>query len=99
MVDEEFDRGMAGRQILLRRQVALSFVPESGPFVYNRDRRNGDAWPASDLDLEDGFERPVDVEFGPDGLLYVLDFGVLTFYEGQQGFPKTGRLFRIEPLP
>jgi glucose/arabinose dehydrogenase len=71
-------------------------------FARNRGKDSGgrttDALPASLLDLEDGFERPVDVKFGPDGLLYVLDYGVLDFSKGQKGFPKTGRVFRIEPV-
>ena len=44
--------------------------------VFARNRNEGPAKPASMIDLEDAFERPVDVKVGPDGLVYVLDFGV-----------------------
>jgi glucose/arabinose dehydrogenase len=66
--------------------------------VFARNRGDGPAKPASRLDSKTGFERPVDVKFGPDGLLYVLDFGVFNPTEGlQKVTPKTGRIFRIEP--
>jgi glucose/arabinose dehydrogenase len=67
--------------------------------VFARNRGPGDAQPASRLDLENGFERPVDVKFGPDGLLYVLDFGVFEpTATSQEVLPKTGKIFRIEPV-
>jgi glucose/arabinose dehydrogenase len=67
--------------------------------VFARNRGEGPAQPASRIDLEEGFERPVDVKVGPDGLVYVLDFGV--FNPGEKTmkvFPKTGRVYRIEPV-
>ncbi|HEX5760962.1 MAG TPA: hypothetical protein VF121_17375 [Thermoanaerobaculia bacterium] len=69
--------------------------------VFARNRGSGDsAQPASTLDLTDGFERPVDVKVGPDGLVYVLDYGPLVVSaKGQKAFPKTGKVFRIEPAP
>ena len=66
--------------------------------VFARNRGDGPAKPASMLDLEDGFERPVDVKIGPDGLVYVLDFGVFeSTATAAKIFPKTGKVFRIEP--
>ena len=66
--------------------------------VFARNRGSGPAQPASHIDLENGFERPVDVKVGPDGLVYVLDFGVFNPTEKSvKVFPKTGRVFRIEP--
>ncbi|MDL2718898.1 MAG: hypothetical protein PT977_14210 [Acidobacteriota bacterium] len=66
--------------------------------VFARNRGTGAALPASVAKLERGFERPVDVKFGPDGLLYVLDFGLFTATEkSAKVFPKTGKVFRIEP--
>jgi glucose/arabinose dehydrogenase len=63
-----------------------------------RNRGSGPPEPASTLDLEDGLERPVDVKVGPDGHVYVLDFGPFILGQGQpKGFPKTGKVFRIEP--
>ena len=66
--------------------------------VFARNRGEGAAQPASRLDLEDGFERPVDVKVGPDGLVYVLDFGVFEPNKtAAEVLPKTGKVFRIEP--
>lgn len=46
----------------------------------------------------DGLERPVDVAVGPDGLVYVLDFGVFQPTEdAAKVLPKTGKVFRAEP--
>ena len=66
--------------------------------VFARNRGTGPPQPASRIDLEEGFERPVDVKVGPDGLVYVLDFGVFNPTEKvMKVFPKTGRVYRIEP--
>ena len=67
--------------------------------TFARNRGTGAAQPASRIDLEEGFERPVDVKVGPDGLVYVLDFGVFNPSEKtMKVFPKTGRVYRIEPV-
>lgn len=66
--------------------------------VFARNRGPGAPQPASRLDLEGGLERPVDVQVGPDGLVYILDFGVFNPTEKtMKVFPKTGRVFRVEP--
>lgn len=68
--------------------------------TFLRNRGNGDPKPATQLDLENGMERPVDVKVGPDGLVYVLDFGVFEpTAESAKVLPKTGKIFRLEPLP
>lgn len=68
--------------------------------VFARNRGTGPAQPASRIDLDEGLERPVDVKIGPDGLVYVLDFGVFNPSEKiVKVFPKTGRVYRIEPVP
>lgn len=60
---------------------------------------DGSSQPASALDFDKGLERPVDVRVGPDGNIYVLDFGVFNATaEAGKVFPKTGKVFRIEPL-
>ena len=66
--------------------------------VFARNRGGGHAEPASHLNSKDGFERPVDVKVGPDGLVYVLDFGAFeSTGMSAKVFPKTGKVFRIEP--
>lgn len=67
--------------------------------TFARNRGTGDPQPASRLDLENGLERPVDVKIGPDGNVYILDFGVFEPTEkGARILPKTGKVFRVEPL-
>jgi glucose/arabinose dehydrogenase len=46
----------------------------------------------------DQLERPIDVKFGPDGALYVLDFGQMTMKGAQEVVtPATGKVFRLVP--
>lgn len=40
-----------------------------------------------------GFERPIDVVFGPDGLMYIADFGIF----GETSAPGTGVIWRVRP--
>ena len=81
-------------------QIEAVNVSDGTRTVFLRNRGDGPAVPASTLDLEDALERPVDVKIGPDGNVYVLDFGPLIISESaQKGFPKTGKVFRIEPVP
>lgn len=58
-------------------------------FAYNKSRK-----PAG-RNLS-GFNHPVDAKFGPDGSLYVVDFGVFEV-NGQvpNAVPKTGMIWRI----
>jgi glucose/arabinose dehydrogenase len=45
-------------------------------------------------------ERPVDVKFGPDGAMYVLDYGVMRMKGGQEyTVAGTGRIFKLTGLP
>jgi len=85
------DDGRAGFQV-------ERIHPRNGTIdPYLRNKGEGNAEPASTLDLRNGFERPVDVRIGPDGLIYVLDFGAFILTSGEpKAFPKTGKLFRIE---
>lgn len=90
------DDGRAGFQV-------ERMQPRSGilnPYLRNKGKSEADdAEPASTLDLRNGFERPVDVRIGPDGLIYVLDFGAFILTSGEpKAFPKTGKLFRIEKV-
>jgi glucose/arabinose dehydrogenase len=85
------DSGRAGFQVERVDIRTGSIAP------YLRNNNPGDAEPASTLDKRNAFERPVDVRIGPDGLVYVLDFGAFVTSAGApKAFPKTGKLFRIE---
>jgi glucose/arabinose dehydrogenase len=68
--------------------------------TFLRNRGDGDPKPATQLDLENGLERPVDVKIGPDGFVYVLDYGAWEpTADAAKVLPKTGKVFRVEPLP
>lgn len=43
-------------------------------------------------------ERPIDVKFGPDGSLYILDFGRIRIVDGKiKVYDGTGKIFRLIP--
>jgi glucose/arabinose dehydrogenase len=49
---------------------------------------------------DQALERPVDVKFGPDGALYVLDMGRMDVKGGRERVhSRTGGVFRIVPVP
>ena len=75
-------------------QVEAVNVADGSRSVFLRNRAGN--VPASSLDLENALERPVDVRVGPDGNVYVLDFGPFIIEGQPKGFPKTGKVFRIE---
>ena len=67
------------------------------PFI-----RNTELSPASRLvsgtRTPDMLERPIDVKTGPDGAIYVLDFGRLTDKDGRERTEDgTGQIFRLAP--
>jgi glucose/arabinose dehydrogenase len=45
-----------------------------------------------------GFGRPVDVKFGPDGSLYILDMGISDPNNLAQLIPYTGLIWRVRRL-
>lgn len=62
---------------------------------------NTDGAPASKSSGGHGqaIERPIDVKFGPDGNLYILDFGEAEFKHGQMQTPSgTGKIYILEPV-
>lgn len=61
---------------------------------------NASALPASRMKGKPlALERPIDVKFGPDGALYILDLGEVRFEAGQpQPIKRTGRVFRLAPI-
>ena len=41
-------------------------------------------------------ERPIDVKFGPDGAMYVLDFGFMEMKKGREHVRgQTGKIYRL----
>ncbi len=44
---------------------------------------------------EGGFERPIDVVFGPDNAMYVVDFAVTPEGEPDEFYPSSGVIWRI----
>jgi len=42
-----------------------------------------------------GFERPIDVVFGPDNAMYILDFAVTHEDEPDEFYPGTGVIWKI----
>ena len=62
--------------------------------------RNTAGGPASRIDPKNLnlLERPVDVKFGPDGTLYILDAGRMQIRDGRPEYePGTGQIFRLVP--
>jgi glucose/arabinose dehydrogenase len=92
---------------------ATNGVPLKSPVGYkvvlcNPDVNNG---PVSDFvfntrgipahllerDRDQALERPIDVKFGPDGALYILDFGPMRVENGREKIPSgAGRIFRLD---
>lgn len=62
-------------------------------FIYNTK-----PGPASRHGNAEALERPVDVKFGPDGSLYIVDFGQLQMRGGKERvISGSGRVFKLVP--
>lgn len=62
--------------------------------------RNTLGQPASRIGLKDGLERPIDVQFAPDGSLYILDLGEMEVRDGYERIKEgTGKILRLTPTP
>ena len=66
---------------------------QSHPFLINKCGKPG--W----LDgCGGGLRRPITAAWGPDGALYVVDFGVVEFSKkGMNARPDTGVIWRVVP--
>jgi glucose/arabinose dehydrogenase len=79
-----------------RVDLTTGHISQISPFIYNT--RGGPASKLSEGGSE-GIERPVDVKFGPDGNLYVLDFGQAVFKHGHLKVTGgTGKIFILQPI-
>jgi glucose/arabinose dehydrogenase len=66
-------------------------------FLFNTARGPGSLIDRKNPNL---IERPVDVKFGPDGTLYILDGGRMEMHNGRpQWEAGTGKIFRVVPQP
>ena len=66
-------------------------------FVYNTE-----GGPGSKLTdrAKLALERPIDVKFGPDGFLYILDFGRMRMVDGKlKVYDGTGKIYRLISAP
>jgi hypothetical protein len=62
--------------------------------------RNTQGKPRSQLNEDDNdlIERPIQARFGPDGSLYVLDFGQMRMKDGREDVTaRTGKVYRLRP--
>jgi glucose/arabinose dehydrogenase len=65
-------------------------------FIRNTRDLPGSRLKVDEKSLVNLLERPIDVKFGPDGAMYVLDFGQLVMKNGHPSVkPGTGKIFRL----
>jgi hypothetical protein len=82
---------------IVRVDLLSGRVAQVSDFIYNTE-----GGPCSKLSQGrwEGIERPIDVKFGPDGNLYILDFGQAMYKHGQlKATGGTGKIFILEPAP
>jgi len=97
-----------------RAPFATNGMKMTGPTGYKVVRVDTDAKEVTDFvhntsglplsqqdDASIGLERPIDIKFGPDGAMYLLDFGAATTkMSGQvKATKKSGALYKLVPLP
>ena len=82
---------------VMRVDLLTGGVGQVSPFIYNT---GGGPSSKCDVGRGEGIERPIDVKFGPDGNLYILDFGQAVFKNGQlKASGGTGKILILEPAP
>ena len=55
---------------------------------------NKSGFPSS-ITGEGGFGRPCDVNFGPDGAMYILDMGINAPFEQDVYIPNSGLIWKV----
>jgi glucose/arabinose dehydrogenase len=78
----------------------VRFDAESDQKVVYDMIRNTSGMPRSmtPSDKPELLERPIDVKFGPDGFMYILDFGKAEYRNGRPNVtPRTGQIYRLLP--
>lgn len=74
------------------QQVDLT-TGKASDFIANKDKL-----PAS-VNKTGGLERPLQLEWGPDGNLYIVDFGVVEFDDkGMNAHPFTGVIWKVSKI-
>lgn len=77
-------------------KVALVNVDARKVEDFVRNTQDGPASRQGKTAPSDALERPVDVKFGPDGAMYILDFGIMEMKNGQPAIKEgTGRIYRL----
>lgn len=72
------------------QQVNLT-TGEVSDYIYNQSNL-----PASATEDGGGLERPIQLEWGPNGNLYIVDFGIVEFNDkGMNAHPHTGVLWKV----
>lgn len=78
-------------------------LPDVGHRVSRIDMRTGQIYTfainksgyAASYTNSGGFERPIDIIFGPDNVMYIVDFGMFEENGGNGNIPETGVIWRI----
>jgi glucose/arabinose dehydrogenase len=81
---------VAGKQEMPGFQVSRVNL-ETGkrtPFMHNKSGKPASAAPGQPAPQGGGLERPIRMEYGPDGALYLVDFGVFDVHPKPKDKPK-----------
>lgn len=66
------------------------------PFIHNTEGKPGSRLKTGGILLE----RPIDIKYGGDGQIYILDFGQMEMRGSREKItPGTGKIFVLKPVP